>query len=395
MYSGAYTYTAGTWLHVAMSTNGNLYINGVLTTTMGVYGWQLGTFYLGDRLSGSDTGYAGNVDGWRIWEENWTQGEIQALYNDELPVKTAGLDVGRPLYNKSRDGSGTLDNCDGTISGAARDNWTVIGAVPGDVAVSPRLVINPPTAGPTSAWGYYLGVESSLSTLTPGNQHWSEYSGTTDTGNSSSDGYKSDTLASSDWILFRDVNSQANAERLKGRYTLLMRFRSVTVGLTLQPFLQFYDSDTRTLFKEKTVTAGSIMNLVEIGDVVLPEYEALARVVWGAYVQNPSTTYTIYTDFLLAMKDAAKIVPAAGSVSSTNTDLLIVDDGRVELQKSTGQRYKHLQYVGEPIQVRPGHYNYLFGLFGRDGEQHYPQFQSVVAVYVTPKWLLSGGPVAG
>lgn len=396
MYSGAYTYTAGTWLHVAMSTNGNLYINGVLTTTMGVYGWQLGTFYLGDRLSGSDTGYAGNVDGWRIWEENWTQAEIQALYADELPVKTAGLDIGRPLYNKSRDGSGALDNCDGTISGAARDNWTVIGAVPGDLPTPLRIIINPPNAGPTSAWGYYLGLETSAAGLTPTNQHWSEYSGTTDTGTSSGDAYKQDASIGSDWILFKDVNTQAYAELLRGRYTVLLRMRSVTTDVTLQPFIQFYDSDSRMLFAEKMVPDGSVMNLVEVGDLVIPDYESLPRVVWGAYVQYPGSSYTLYTDFVAILKNAVKLtLTTSANVTSATSDKLVVDNGAAELQKSTGQKFRDISYVGPVLEVVPGLYNYLFGLFGKDAAQHYPQLGSTVTVYVTPRWTTSGGPVAG
>ena len=395
--SGSYTYTADSWVHIAMTNSGNVYVNGVLVTTMGAYGWSEGTLYLGDRLSGSDTGYADRIDAWRVWQENWTQAEVQALYADELPVKTADKSIGRPLYNKTRTGAGSLDNCDGTISSSAKDNWSVIGQVPGDLPTPVRLIINPPAAGPTTAWGYYLGIETSATTLTPTNQHWSEYSGTTDTGTSSNDSYKQDTSIGSDWILFRDVSTQAYAELLRGRYTILARMRSVTLDVTLQPFIQFYDSDSRILFKEKVVADGSTMNLVEVGDFVMPDYESLARVVWGAYVQYPGSSYTLYTDFLTILKNAVRLtLTTSANITSATSDKLIVDSGQAEIQKSTGQKYRDITYVGPVLEAMPGQYNYLFALFGKDGEQHYPQLASAgVAVYVTPRWVTSGGPVAG
>lgn len=394
------SYTAETWLHIAMTNNGSVYVNGSLRTTMGAYGWSTGTLYLADRLSGSDTGYADRVDAWRVWEENWTATEVQALYADELPIKSDGLTIGRPVYNKTRSGAGSLDNCDGTISSNAKDNWSVIGNVPGDLPTPLRVIINPPTAGPTSSgWGYYLGLETSATALTPTNQHWVEYSGTTDTGSSSNDSYKQDTSisGSSDWILYYDISTQAYAELLRGRYTILMRFRSVTLDVTIQPFIQFYDSNSRVLFAEKVVADGSTMNLVEVGDFVLPDYESLPRIVWGAYINAPGSTYTVYTDFLTILKNAVRLtLTTSASITSSTTDKLIIEHGRAELQKSTGQKYRDISYVGPVLEVSPGQYNYLFALFGADGDQHYPQLASGgVTIYVTPRWVTSGGPVAG
>lgn len=247
--------SAGDLVHICVVGNsgGNdaWYINGsVQTAGSASQDWGSVEFTLASATSaGGVTGNTNELDAWRIFDDALTAAEVLALYNDELPIKsqTRGNKlISPPVWLKTRSGDGTFENVDGVISASAKDNWGVVGGVPGDVEATVRWQIDPGSTTPEHT--YYFGRKASQSTFTPSGVLWHDYSGTADSGNSSGDAYEQ--LSANGEI---DFDATFSGTPLTGQYNFLGRFRSAN-GQRLHPYYMLGSDATNTMVRGDRVT---------------------------------------------------------------------------------------------------------------------------------------------
>lgn len=382
--------------------NGTLYINFTTTPLVDLTGGF--SLFLGSKYSAASTAYTNGLDGWRMWQNEFSASEIAALYADELPTKLSGGEIGRPPYLKTLGGFGAFDNVDGVLSSAAKDNWGVAHWLPGDVSpVVTDIELPQGSFGPSTAYGFYLGVQPDHETLTPSQQHWVDFSGTTDTGNSSGDAYNSESSSSNSTKVLT-LTSQDMIEHLHGRYRLLARMTITTAAQTVDvtPFIQFDDGNTAILFDTRTISTQANMQLYDLGDVVLSRWRnnPPKKLTWGLLIVRGGVTKVINLDWLLLLPNPVSM-PLIGSASITvaagHTVVIRPQERQVEVRDGSGYIERRLSYIGRDIDLLPGFYNYIWLVLGRDATQFYPAATPANGAsqwYITPRWATSGPPVA-
>ena len=233
--------SAGDLVHVCLVSNGasaaqEWYINGTAQTD-GPNGadWGNVTFTLGSSTSSNPPpANTDKLDAWRLFDDALTAAEVLALYNDELPIKsqTRGNKlISPPVWFKTRSGDGVLENVDGVVSASAKDNWGVAGGIPGDVEAKVKVEIDPGSTTPDRV--YYFGRQAVQSTFTPDGVLWLDYSGTSDSGNSSGDAYRN--ITTNGTIAF---NTTLSAEPISNEFQFIGRFLADT-GAVVSPYMQF------------------------------------------------------------------------------------------------------------------------------------------------------------
>jgi hypothetical protein len=239
-FSSTQSWSYGDWLHVAVRNpsgdNVELYLNGVLEltgsgATANNFVSPTGIFRLYKNTNPGTLVAAPLVlDGWRIWREALTAAQILQLYNNESAIKTAGDGIGMPPFLWTKDGDGGLDAVDGEVSSTAKDNFAVLGGVPGDAPAKVRFEFDPPTSGDVR--GYYLARRATKDVFTPEGTSFLDYSGTADSGSSSGDAYEA-SAAAGHHTLDAAVGSP---DALRGRANILTRLKVTVVDANVWPY---------------------------------------------------------------------------------------------------------------------------------------------------------------
>ena len=264
------TLSAGDLVHVCLVGNNggvdNWYVNGTAQTNgSSSQDWGSVEFTLASATSaGGVTGNANELDAWKLFDDALTADEVSGIYNQELPIKsqTRGNKlISPPVWLKTRSGDGVFENVDGVVSAAAKDNWGVLGGVPGHVEAKVKWEIDPGSTTPDRT--FYLGRQAVQSTFTPNGVLWHDYSGTSDSGNSSGDAYEQ--IAGSDLV---DFDATFNAAPISNQFQVFGRIEAPN-GFVFRPYYQVGSAATNTKIKGDRVTASDMDDfyLVDFGRI--------------------------------------------------------------------------------------------------------------------------------
>lgn len=387
------SHTAGDLIHVMMVSNGTdirLYVDSSLSVTRTENYSPAGaalSLYLGTK-QGSFNPHPEGLDGVKVFAEEWSASEVATLYESELVIKSAGQYVARPAYMKTRVGLGGFDNVDGAISGGARDNWGVAGWIPGTApALVKKVMIGGFSWGPNNVVGWHIGWQPSLSTITPTNQHWADVSGVSASGAASADAYYSSTTTD-DEDLTKSITASSYIALLRGRYTLLARIRC-TGTTDLKAFTEYLNSSSRTYFDTLSVGNTTFQFLRRVSDIHIDYEDVPAKFDWGIRVERGGASIQLDVDFYMLIPNPVYVeMTGSDNITMTSSYSAVIYRDRGVILNGSGQIERLMSRVGPPIELWPGHYNYVWVVFGKIGSAYSVTVQMpTIAWVVTPRWV--------
>lgn len=356
-----------------------------------------GTFSLGCS-SQDDVCINAYIDGWRIWRQVLTATQVARLYANELPVKEGYGSVGLPAFWWTKDGDGAIDAVDGAVSGAAKDNWGVLGGVSGRVAAELKVHVYLPNPAGTPRV-VYAGVRGTEEAFSPDDTLWHEYSGTADAGSSSGDAYEAGVTSGSGSDT-HDFDSAADEiKRMRGIYQVLGRFRASGAAIDAQPYFQL-GTAAQILGDAQRIAATAGMELCDFGELEIgwPDEQGVpaALTVGLLLTETEATVTTLWLDFLqLLPRPLCRVECEEASISITSGDPLVIVGRRAYLlDQSDGSQLYRFYHQGDDLTAEPGKYNYVIFLLGEEDAAYDVTLAATVAVYVRPRWRLAGGEVA-
>lgn len=369
------------------------YINGSAVATTGYIptggGGQL-------RLGGSvqdtsQTSYTNTLDGWKIWGRELSSSEASQLYVNERVIKMRGEWIGRPLYHKTIDGAGTYHAVNGALSSVAKDNWGVIGRVPGDAPARVRWAIDPPTSSPSRV--YWLGNKIFDSAFTPTGVLWIDYNTTSDSGNSSGDGYTSSGAGTGDVGFTGKIDPPRSAAR--GRFRVLARMKVSTNSVSVTPVFKLGSSDNVEMDAISVATNASFL-LRDLGDLFINwPYKSPPSALYAGFVVSRASTATVDVDFIMLLPwPSCRVEAEQASLTIGSGDTLIIE-GREAYVLDASDNESQLQrmtFEGDEVWVWPRKYNHIILIQGEEGTAYTVTRAATVRAYVTPRWRMGGGP---
>lgn len=396
--SGAQTHTYGTPIHFAIhqdvsAANYKLYINGALAGTSGTIAPIInggGTLYLGGITNQPFNGW---IDGLRIFKGELSATQIAAFYTAELPVKTAAAKaLGGIPYLWTKDGDGVLDAVDDTN----RDNFCIIGNISGDEAALTEWRIQLPTSTPPRCvWLGRKAVGSGFEAALL----WLEHQGTADGGTSGGE-YAATTSAANMTLI--DTITTADIHNFRGRYKYIGHFYVTTNNVTVKPAFHWNAASQvpATFGDSVTIATNAAMLLRDFGElnIFYNDKRSIKPTTIVVYLSvTPVTgTSTVWLDFVqLLPYPNARIQATDTSISISAGDILAINGTEAYIYRaSTNAHLYDCEYRGDPVDVLPNKYNYIFFLPGEEGTAYDITDTGTFTVYVTPRWLLPGGMVA-
>jgi len=337
------------------------------------------------------TGQTNGLDAWRMWTSALTAANITSLYNVESDVKGDGNTIQPPPWLKSRSGDGVFENVDGILSTAAKDNWGVAGWIPGTVEALTEWQINLQVSGGDVLW---LGRKATTTAYTPDLTHWLDFSGTADVGNSSGDAYETDTSSGSGTDT-HDYDATLNEiARTRGRVQVLARFKVTGTTITANAY---YRLGTAEMIKgdDVSIAANASWFFRDLGDIIIdwPSDGTPTTMIAGILITETEAVAAVTSlDFVQLLPYPFFRVEAESAFSFDATDYLVVQGREAHLHDvgddSTVERF---DFRGEPVNLVPYHYNYIYALRGEDGVAFVVGETNLVTVFVTPRYVLPGG----
>lgn len=387
--------TAGTAVHiVCVNDEGSsltLYVNGVSRiTTGGFTSSAAGTLQLGGSVSAAAaTCYTTTLDGWRVWSTTLTSIQADVLYDNELPIKTAGGWIGKPPYLKTRLGAGVFENVDDST----RDNWGVIGNVVGDDKAMLELQLVPSTVTNNLQW---IGIKYSDEAFAPSSYLFFEtdVSGTADaTASAGSYGEATGSTLNLDSTLSTALKKKI----LFNRYKVLARINTGDV-VTVTPKYGFGAiSESVQLISGTALTGFNSVGqwiLQDLGDIFLRHSgETSTTELTMRITMEALSSITVKHDFTFLLPYPSAKIYTTETLNLTTTRPLIVKEGEAYCDMG-GAVLKHLEHGGPPLRVAPNKYNYLFLTTIAISAAHSISHTTTTTAYITPRWTTPGGPAA-
>lgn len=390
--------TAGTAVHiVCVNDEGSsltLYVNGVSRISTGGFTSSAGgTLQLGGSVSAAAaTCYTTTLDGWRVWSTTLTSIQADVLYDNELPIKTAGGWIGKPPYLKTRLGDGVIENVDD----ATRDNWGVIGNVAGDDKAMLELQLFPSS---TTNSQYWIGIKHSDETFAPTSYLFFE-DGASATADALSSGgtYGQKTGTTLDFD--SDASFGLKKKLLFNRYRMLARI-AASASVTVTPYIAYgIHSDVNLIAGTPTTYAGGNFILYDLGDFFVKSYSSHSgqetTTVFGTRLTMTSlSSFTGKHDFTFLLPWPYVLVRTTEVVSIGPTTLVVVRDGEAyHLSTIDNSIIKPFEHDGPPLRAAPNKYNYLFIASSLTGSDFVISHTVTTTAYITPRWTTPGGPAA-
>jgi hypothetical protein len=387
----------GSNYHIAITNDGStlrIYVNGSEFTTVASPAYQPagGTLALG--CDESSLGYESEaaIDGLHVWKHALSATEVKALYDSEKPIKDDYGAIGMPPFAWTKGGDGVLDACDDTN----RDNYMVIGGIGGDmVEAIAEWQIDPKTTTPPDV--YWIGRKTSEEIFDPASTFWLEFQGTADA-NSSGGQYEQHAFAGVGTYDF-DV-AVDEIKHLQGRVHFLARLYVSGNAVDVNPFYRFgsgprIDGEVHTI----PTNANFLLRAYPDWDMWirwdhLREGETPASLTLGLHVSDPTGGGSVRCDFIQVLPYPNVRIEVGNGISLAAGDTLHIIQDEAYLLASSGAEKYSPEFRGEPVNLLPGKYNYVWFLPGEEGQQYDITDYATFVVYVTPRWVLPGGPVA-
>jgi hypothetical protein len=406
------TLAYGTPVHLALVQTESdliLYVDGAVAHTDNNVPAALDNLNAGVLVFGesddASRGASPNVkyDGWRIWDVPLTATQIDTIYDNELPIKTAGGCIGKFPYLWANDGDGSIENADGEISSADNDNWLVVGGVSGDVEATVEWQLTPSlTTQPSTLWLGRKALENDVR-FEPYGTFWIDFDATADVGNSSGDGHATPQVLASGGASPVEMDDTVDSpEYLRGRTQVLMRLR-VTAGIAeIRPHFQIGTS---------TIILGDIIEVATNANFLFRGYAAWD--MWIDWRQSAAPTYmragiqihdvddngtnvtADYIQFLpYPMCRVEYVTAATMTLASGDTIVIRGRDAYVLDASNDDNELYQLEHSGEDVTVEPNKLNYIMVNQATEGEQVNFSANVTAAALITPRYLLPGPPRA-
>jgi len=377
---------------VAKSGSLKIYIDGTEAATGSTYTPPtLGTyFYLGTSATPSQHANGTFFD-FATYSIAPTAAEVLADYTNIAAIIADGERVGCIPWLWTKDGDDTVDNCDGEVSSADKDNWAMCGGIPGSIAAKTRLVLDPANATYENAIWLGLNVKDYGDYVPQASQYYIEASGTADTGNASGDAYSSKTLPAAPYpsILLSTITKP---ETLTGRINWFVRFKasSGTPSISMYPIIVINGVN---IYNSTAVTkaASTSYELYYLGktDIDLTEFDAEGLTISYQIAFNGSAT--IHVDFAQIIDGPLmKIQPTFfdtpdGAASASYFDEVTLEGRRANVDSSNYQPV----LTGDIIELVPDKLNRLYILMGDDSGTHViTNTLTFNSIDVTPRYAL-------
>lgn len=351
----AQSLSVGEAVHLALVNDADggltLYVNGEPDITTG--GLSLG--------SGGTLTVDSSLTGWRVWAESLTADQVGEIYEAEASA-AADLDGPVWLYDSG-------------------SNWGYIEGVSGDAPALAEWHLSPATTAPSRV--YWLGRKAVDGIITPTDAFIFDFNETTTTSGSGADSHDFD-------------DTLAEAEAVAGRVQVLARLRITNAAGDVYPYYQLGTS-TAVRGDEQQISGDADYLIRDLGELFVrwPQAEAPSSLTFGAVV-----TETEATALSLGLQECwllpyplVRVECEAASYTAVSGDELVITDREAWAQASDGsQKYRFL-HRGDLVTLEPGRRNYVVVVPAEEGETYTAQTVGL-ACYVTPRWMLGGGPVS-
>jgi hypothetical protein len=387
--SAAQTFAAGTTFRIigTWGANGvNLYINGVLAGTDAQYAVP---DFAGNMTIGTDGGFANHANGtylhFQTYENELTAAQVTVIDAELSAQITAGLRPGTIPWLWTKDGDNVIDNCDDST----RDNWCVIGGVPGNLPCQYKHFIQPSTAKSS----YWLGGTDLPEGVFvyPSNQWFVDYNSTAN-GAYCGGGYGSTTGSSWSGILGGSMVASLYGY---GKHNMFIRLsKEATSGtISVRPThiigssqtvngdykLISIDTTNRLYYVGTSILDNTIKNgMVELGykfDLLLLGFTFTA----GGSNMNVDFQMDIPGDVIRINMPFAMPIPG-----------YIIYDGNRSFAASgtTFINTGELTQVGNDPKLLPNKNNMVWGISAGDAEAHALADTLTFTTFITPNWSL-------
>jgi len=379
-----------------------VYINGSQLGTGTAYSsFDDGVIYLGGASATVGlTAYTEELDAWRIFDSVISSTDIAQIYANEAQIKSNHTEkIGPPTYCYGA--GGTTQDTHATLSAATAgtyENYCVVGNLNGDV--SPLLEYTILSISGAAVPEIWLGNK-------PTNESWDPAKLTFDTGSNadatSFGGFYRQTTGTGDVDHEKTVSSLGTAALNKiifGEYALLTRLY-LTSGdiatLTAKTILGPTTGEW-TEFKDDTTYSGNDQfEVIGLGDVsFLFEgfSDRLISEMSAGMIANIPTANTFRVDCWMAIPAPYAYLDNSAAKTISLTKAILVIDKTAYIYDLTNSRIEASVGLAGRLDLVPGKLNYIVGSFGGAGFQVLATDSISVQFFVTPRWALSGGPVA-
>jgi len=297
------TLTNGAWVHVSVYYDGTTTygrVNGAqqLSVTATATYSSGGVFYAGEATSVATTPN-NNLDALRIFSTALSSTQSDYIYANESPVKSAGNNIALVTYCKTR-ATRQIDAVDGVVSAAAKDNYAVIGNVPGDTEALTRIKFDPPSGSSTTnpstlIRGFWLSRNAQDATFTPYQNTFIDFSGTAASGSASGDAYSASGTAANGDV----YSGYGSAQRIRGDVNFVGRLSSGgTNPIEVRPTLRFGRSLPVVAEPGITMLPNDTMRLRKLGSMRVDWPQASGPGVYTGVRWKAVTSSTLHTDLV-------------------------------------------------------------------------------------------------
>lgn len=308
----------------------------------------------------------------QTWARPMSGTEVAADYANVAPLVGADLNISRMPYFWTKDGDSVLDNCDDST----RDNWGVVGGVPGSLPARAKLQFSVSSPN-TSLLSLVCGVIPFHQFLVPSRPQY--YFDLSETGDATSSGGEYET----------DINGKntviTNAFFIQpNKYNYFIRAKagsSTTVAVTPK---YFYTAAQLLAGDSKTITTQTTMRIYYLGSIRL-QYPSTIPDTINYFGFGFATGTNLDVDYYAAYPGEILQIAKNGNYDYFNIE------GLAGFNYDTASLLGLIPaMVGDEIEFAPGNYNMLWSVLGADGEATaIGDTTTFSAIYVTPRWALA------
>jgi hypothetical protein len=345
-------------------------------------------FYLG-----SDNAAANHAGGvfmeFSTYDVAMTAGEVLADYNTLLHAIEDGKRVFPIPFLWTKDGDNVVDNCDDST----RDNWAVVGGVPGTHSAETRIdgKVSPGWTG----YGLWLSNFITNDLIRPGDVLFGDQQGTATGAGESGGEYNQQSVTAAGVTTWSTALTNLSLEALFGKDVYLFtRLYDAGANLTIAFALtanstvttQYHSVNTTTAFQLYKTETISVPDLSVRIPGATPGYNSPTIALKAQ--RSTGATANARVDYIIAMpRPCMSLVPGATAGGNPEGFSYTSKDNRALSKTTNDVSIGTLQNGGDKLELVPNQYNGLVSIIGNIGSAiavaHTLTYERI---YITPRW---------
>lgn len=312
-----------------------------------------------------------------LFDRNLTDAQITEMYAD-MSAATTRMDTIPWLWTK--DGDNVFGNSDDTN----RNNWNIIGGLPGNCASDYVHYINNSSTTKTAIWLGGFDIPANLF-LKPTSNFYFDQSGTAD---ANSSGGQYNTVVSPTILIGGTFVTPYHYQKYS--FFIRMAKSATSANLAITPMIQLGNN---TVFSgsPKTIALTTAMTLYNIGDVIVPNpfpqgFNPLSPTTLAlGFIPSWNTGgYNVAVDYFQVIP--GDLVRLGGTV--LNASDYIGYDGKNVLSVDSGGNSSPFTLTGGELKLLPNRNNMIWGIIGAHGSASVITDTLTFTTFVTPRWSL-------